>query len=54
MMRKKKKEEYVNRQSFQEFTTCVAQDIEEIRDILNAHLRRIEALEKKNASPKKK
>lgn len=48
------KEEYVNRQSFQEFTTCVAQDIEEIRDILNAHLRRIEALEKKNASPKKK
>ena len=47
-------EDYVPKDEFREFTKCVAEDIEDIKDILQAHLKRIEALEKKNASPKKK
>lgn len=37
--------DYVDKKSFQEFTHYVSQDIEEIRDILNAHLKRLEMLE---------
>jgi len=37
--------DYVDKKSFQEFTHCVSEDIEEIRDILNAHLKRLEMLE---------
>lgn len=47
-------EDYVPKNEFREFTKCVAEDIEDIKDNLRAHLKRIEALEKKNASPKKK
>ena len=37
--------DFVDKKSFQEFTTCVAQDIEEIRDILDAHRKRLGMLE---------
>jgi len=46
--------ELVSKADFQEFTKCVAEDIEDIKDTLNAQLKRLEALEKKNASSKKK